>query len=74
MTGKKFFCRGTPSPGIARTCYGYVVGGMPLVFTQEDCLVVILLVLVTCQQCVSQSSQIWGNKILSNSITDGGAP
>ena len=37
-------CRGgTPSPGtpprIASTCYGYVAGGVPLAFTQEDFLV-----------------------------------
>ena len=36
---KKFFHRGTPPNGIARTCYGYAVGGMPLVFMQEDFLV-----------------------------------
>ena len=29
---------GYPSPGIASTCYGYTVGGVPLVFTQEDFL------------------------------------
>ena len=28
-----------PLPGIASTCYGYMVGGMPLAFMQEDCLV-----------------------------------
>ena len=28
-----------PPPGIARNCYGYVAGGMPLAFTQEDFLV-----------------------------------
>ena len=39
QTGKKIFCRGTPPPGIARTCFGYAVVGMPLVFTQEDFLV-----------------------------------
>ena len=41
--------RGTPSPGgyprypppgIASTCYGYAVGGVPLAFTQEDFLVI----------------------------------
>ena len=38
---KKNFCRGTPpSPGIARSCYGYAAYGMPLAFTQEDFLVV----------------------------------
>ena len=26
-------------PGIARNCYGYAAGGMPLAFTQEDFLV-----------------------------------
>ena len=36
--GKKFFVKGPP-PGIARNCYGYVAGSMPLVFTQEDFLV-----------------------------------
>ena len=39
QTGKKNFCRGTSPPGIARTCLGYAAGGMPLAFTQEDCLV-----------------------------------
>ena len=39
QTGKKNFCRGTPPPGIARNCYGYAAGGMPLAFTQEDFLV-----------------------------------
>ena len=45
QTGEKNFCRGTPPPptpppppGIARTCYGYAAGGMPLAFTQEDFL------------------------------------
>ena len=42
QTGKKFFCQGTPPPGIARTCYGYAAGGMPLAFTQEDFLVHLL--------------------------------
>ena len=28
-----------PPPGIARNCYGYAAGGMPLAFTQEDFLV-----------------------------------
>ena len=39
--GKKNFRRGNPppSPGIARTCYGYAAGGTPLTFTQEDFLV-----------------------------------
>ena len=41
QTGKKNFCQGTPPPpGIARNCYGYAAGGMPLAFTQEDFLVV----------------------------------
>ena len=39
QTGKKFFVEGPPPPGIARTCFGYVVGGMPFAFTQEDFLV-----------------------------------
>ena len=39
QTGKKIFCQGTPPPGIAKTCYGYAAGGMPLAFTQEDFLV-----------------------------------
>ena len=40
QTGKKNFCQGTPPhPRIARNCYGYVAGGMPLAFTQEDFLV-----------------------------------
>ena len=39
QTGKKIFVEGPPPPGIARTCYGYAAGGMPLAFTQEDCLV-----------------------------------
>ena len=39
--GKKIFVKGPrPLLGIARTCYGYAAGGMPLVFTQEDFLVV----------------------------------
>ena len=37
--GKTFFVEGPPPPGIARTCYGYAAGGMPLAFTQEDFLV-----------------------------------
>ena len=40
---KKFLSRdpppSPPPPGIARTCYGYAAGGMPLAFTQEDFLV-----------------------------------
>ena len=41
QTGKKKFCQGTPPPlsAIARNCYGYAAGGMPLAFTQEDFLV-----------------------------------
>ena len=41
QTGKKFFVEGPPSlpSGIARNCYGYAAGGMPLEFTQEDFLV-----------------------------------
>ena len=43
QTREKIFCQGTPSPppGIARTCYGYAAGGMPLAFTQKDFLVVL---------------------------------
>ena len=42
--GKKFFTEGPlPPPGIARNCYGNMVGGMPLVFMQEDFLVILLL-------------------------------
>ena len=37
--GKKIFVEGPPPPGIARNCYGYAAGGMPLTFTQEDFLV-----------------------------------
>ena len=37
--GKKIFVEGPPPPGIARNCYGYAAGGMPLAFTQEDFLV-----------------------------------
>ena len=37
---KKIFSQRDPlPPGIARTCYGYAAGGMPLAFTQEDFLV-----------------------------------
>ena len=37
---KKFLSRDPPpSPRIARNCYGYAAGGMPLAFTQEDFLV-----------------------------------
>ena len=36
--GKNFFVKGPP-PEIARTCYGYAAGGMPLAFTQKDFLV-----------------------------------
>ena len=40
QTGNKLFCRGTPPPRtIARNCYGYTAGSMPLAFTQEDFLV-----------------------------------
>ena len=39
QTGKKNFLLRDP-PRIARTCYGYVAGGMPLAFTQEDFLVI----------------------------------
>ena len=40
QTGKKNFCQGTPPPSaIARNCYGYAAGGMPLACTQEDFLV-----------------------------------
>ena len=39
QTGKKIFVEGPPPPGIARTCYGYAAGGMPVAFTQEDFLV-----------------------------------
>ena len=37
--GKKILSRDPPPTGIARTCYGYAAGGMPLAFTQEDFLV-----------------------------------
>ena len=40
QTEKKNFCQGTPPPRIARNCYCYAAGGMPLAFTQEDFLVV----------------------------------
>ena len=42
QTGKNFFCQGTTPPPsrIARNCYGYAAGGMPLAFTQEDFLVI----------------------------------
>ena len=37
---KIFFVQGpAPPPRIARTCYGYATGSMPLVFMQEDFLV-----------------------------------
>ena len=39
QTGKFFFVKGPPPSGIARSCYGYAAGGMPLAFTQEDFLV-----------------------------------
>ena len=40
QTGKFLFCQGPPPPKkIARNCYGYAAGGMPLAFTQEDFLV-----------------------------------
>ena len=38
QTGKFFFVKGPP-PRIARNCYGYTAGGMPLAFMQEDFLV-----------------------------------
>ena len=37
---KKIFVKGPPPPAIARNCYGYAAGGMPLAFTQEDFLVI----------------------------------
>ena len=37
--GKKILSRDPPPPRIARNCYGYAAGGMPLAFTQEDFLV-----------------------------------
>ena len=39
--GKKIFVKGPrpPPSAIARNCYGYAAGGMPLAFTQEDFLV-----------------------------------
>ena len=40
----------------------------------SSAFIAVLLVVVTCQWCVLQSSQIWGNKILSNIITDGDVP
>ena len=44
QTWKNTFVKGPPPPpppppGIARNCYGYTAGGMPLAFTQEDFLV-----------------------------------
>ena len=39
QTGKKKFLLRDPPAGIARNCYGYAAGGMPLAFTQEDFLV-----------------------------------
>ena len=36
---KKILSRDPPPSGIARNCYGYAAGGMPLAFTQEDFLV-----------------------------------
>ena len=33
-----------PSPKIASTCYGYAAGGVPLVFTQEDFLVIEMVI------------------------------
>ena len=42
QTGKKNFVKGPP-PRIARNCYGYAAGGMPLAFTQEDFLVTTIL-------------------------------
>ena len=38
QTGEKNFLLNDP-PRIAKNCYGYAAGGMPLVFTQEDFLV-----------------------------------
>ena len=40
---KKIFLSRDPPPGIARNCYGYAAGGMPLAFTQEDFLVISLI-------------------------------
>ena len=39
---KNFLSRAAPPPppGIARNCFGYAAGGMPLAFTQEDFLVI----------------------------------
>ena len=43
QTGKKNFVKGPPPPpGMARNCYGYTAGGMPLAFTQEDFLVLFI--------------------------------
>ena len=41
--GKKILSRDPPPPpsAIARNCYGYAAGGMPLAFTQEDFLVIL---------------------------------
>ena len=39
QTAKKKILSRDPPPGIARNCYGYAAGGMPLAFTQEDFLV-----------------------------------
>ena len=46
QTGKKFYVEGPSPPGIARTCYGYAAGGMPLAFTQEDFLVICVIVVL----------------------------
>ena len=38
------FCQGTsPPPGITRNCYGHAAGGMPLAFSQEVFLVLLLI-------------------------------
>ena len=66
QTGKIFFVKGPP-PGISRNCYGYMVGGMPLAFTQEDFLVVYYhLGEVTFSLCYIIIFQIWISNRLSN--------
>ena len=44
---KKIFVKGPPlpPPAIARSCYVYAAGGMPLAFTQEDFLVLNVFVI-----------------------------